>query len=225
MSFMDKSFWVLGSDTEIGKTYVTSLLTLYRQAQGHTVSVCKPVSCGLQEFMNEEVNPDVEALKEIVSGQQPTKEICPWQFTRPMGPWSAAEVDGRTVTAKEVSDWVLGLHQKYGWVAAEGVGGISVPLNKEELFVDAVAMSGLPAILVVGLKLGCINHALLSLEILEKRGVEVEAVVLNQCQTGVSDDVLKSSTREISSRSGKIIELPHKASYPMAMGALEKQLS
>jgi dethiobiotin synthetase len=218
---LDKSFWVCGTDTNIGKTYVTSLLALYLQAQDKPFALSKPVASGEMEIAGDFYNEDVEALKSIVVGSQTSQEICPWQLSKPMGPWSAATEDGLSLSAQEISDHVLALEKKHKMVIAETVGGLLVPLNEKETFLDAVKLSHWPVVLVVGLKLGCINHCLMSLNTLENRGIEVKAVFLNHFEEGISKDVYESSKREISSRFSKIIELQHKSSYPMALSQLE----
>lgn len=222
MNLFDRSFWVLGTDTGIGKTYVTSLLGLWCQAHGHSFSLTKPVASGVHDLMGDMINDDVESLKAVVSGHQAGDEICPWLLEAEMAPWSAAKKENKNLSADAIAKHVKALERKYGLVIAEGIGGISVPLNNEETFLDAVEKSGLPVVLVVGARLGCVNHCLLSLEVLEKRGIEVKALFFSHCTEGVEEAVLESSLKEISSRFGKIIELPHLASYPMALGHLEK---
>jgi dethiobiotin synthetase len=222
MTVFDKSFWVLGSDTGVGKTYVTSLLALYRQAQGKKFSISKPLSCGTYEMMGESLNDDVEGYKSIVSGIQSGDEICPWMLKEASAPWTAAQKEGISLSARAIADHVIELDKKYGLVIAEGLGGVAVPLNEKEDFLDAVKASALPVVLVVGRRLGCINHTLLSLEALEKRQIEVKKVFINELQKGDSEQLIQSCHDEISSRFGEIIEIPHIASYPMALGALEK---
>jgi dethiobiotin synthetase len=219
---LNESLWVCGTDTGIGKTYVTSLLGLYLQGHEKTFGLSKPVAAGVMELMGDPYNEDVEALKSIVVGQQTSQEICPWQLERPMGPWSAAQKEGVVLSAKEIAAHVLDLEQKHKMIVAETVGGIYVPLNENETFCDVVEITKWPCVLVVGMKLGCISQCLMTLELLEKRGIEVKAVFLNSHSLDISEEVYESSKAEISSRFSNIIELKHISSYPMALAQLEK---
>ena len=223
MTIFDNSFWVLGTDTGIGKTYVTSLLALYRQAQSKPFSVCKPVACGTYDLMGDMINEDVEGLKAIVTGHQTEDEICPWLLSQPLAPWTAAQHDGVSLSAEDIAAHVKKLHHTFGMVIAEGAGGVAVPLNGSESYLDAVQRSSFPVVLVVGMKLGCINHCLLSIEALKKRGIEIKAVILNKYIKELPEDVYESSKREISHHCSKIVEIPHISSYPMALGHLEKK--
>ena len=220
---MIPSLWVLGTDTGVGKTRVASLLCLLGSDQG-PLGACKPVATGASRVMGELVSPDTEALKAAAGSRQSSREITPFLFEPPLAAWTSAQASGTTLKAAAVAEAVRHVAKLRGRVIAEGAGGVLLPLNETETLLDAVAASGLPVILVAALRLGCINHALLSLEACAARRISVEGVMLNSASGEVNESLKDSALGEIRSRHHQVAWLPHAPSLPAALGPMQTAL-
>jgi dethiobiotin synthetase len=150
-----KRYFILGTDTDCGKTYVTRhLIDHYTNA----VAI-KPVASGYN-IINEQLVTDAHQL---VKNNLSAEEISLWHFKLPVSPHIAAEKEGKSLNVSDLVDYCT----KCNFPGAdtlfiEGAGGLMVPLNNQHTWVDFLTSSTIPVILVVGMKLGCINHALLT---------------------------------------------------------------
>lgn len=160
--------YVCGTDTDVGKTYVTGLLADAFRASGRAVTVIKLVQTGLDD------GAAGDARTAVANNGQAAVELL--RFHKPADPWTAAMAEGRPAAA--AADLARGVAAHEGNVLVEGSGGVLVPLNAEETISTAAERSGLNAVIVVGLRLGCINHALLSHEALAARAIPVCGFVL-----------------------------------------------
>lgn len=169
-----KRYFVTGTDTNCGKTYVTSKLINY-----FPLSVgIKPIASGCIEKENELINPDAELLKK--ASNLSLNLINPWRFKLPVSPHIAAKKEGKRLSITEIAEYCINLQLKgVEKLFIEGAGGLMVPLNEEETWVDFLEVSKLPVILVVGMKLGCINHALLSAALLQAKKIKCEGWIAN----------------------------------------------
>lgn len=156
-----KYFFITGTDTGVGKTYVTRcLLRALRQA-GKQTAVLKPIASGVDAF--DGINEDVKQLANEVTVACTTDEINPVRFKMPIAPSIAATFAAQSLTVDQVWQASLPVLRKPADVILiEGVGGFCVPLNSTQTTADLAKKFGFPLILVVGLRLGCLNHALLT---------------------------------------------------------------
>ncbi|BCA95619.1 ATP-dependent dethiobiotin synthetase BioD [Legionella antarctica] len=152
-----KRYFITGTDTDCGKTYVTVKLVEY-----FTNSVAlKPVASGCMVIENELVSTDAQQLQK--NSSLSLDEINPWRFKLPVSPHIASKEEGISLSIKEIADYCMDFHLTgVESLFIEGAGGLMVPLNENETWIDFLKHTGIPVILVVGLKLGCINHALLT---------------------------------------------------------------
>ncbi len=168
--------FVIGTDTEVGKTFVTCQLAKLLVAQGMRVGVYKPVASGVDQVQVS----DAEQLL-AASGQQCELErVCPQQFTAPLAPPIAAAMEGREVDEALLlsgANWWLG---RCDLLLIEGAGGALSPIATQQTVLDLAVRFAFPLLLVVGDRLGAVNHTLLTLEAAAKRGLRVEAIVLNR---------------------------------------------
>jgi dethiobiotin synthetase len=157
-----KRYFIIGTDTDCGKTYVTGcLVNFFSKA-----AAIKPIASGCIEVGQELVSTDAQQLQK--SCQLSLDLINPWRFKLPCSPHIAAKEEGRFLSAAEIAEYCMKLQIKdTEHLFIEGAGGLFVPLNEEETWVDFLKLTGFPVILVVGMKLGCINHALLTQTALE----------------------------------------------------------
>lgn len=167
-----RGLFVTGTDTDAGKTTVTAALLRALSAAGVPALAVKPVQTGCTPDTNGLLAPDV-ACYESAGGRGIVLET----FEPPCSPHLAAQLAGRPLT---VSGLLSRLEAVGEPMLVEGAGGIYVPLNDRETLLDLMAAAGLPVLLVVGNRLGCINHALLSLDALCGRGLHVCGMILNR---------------------------------------------
>ncbi|MCU6434836.1 dethiobiotin synthase [Undibacterium sp. Jales W-56] len=178
-------YFVTGTDTEIGKTLVSAAL-LHAMAQREWRSVgMKPVAAGADLRDGVLHNEDVDALIAASSVNAPLEWVCPYLMQTPAAPHIVAQREQVTISLPHVSACYRQLTQLADAVVVEGVGGFCVPLNAEHDTADMAQQLGLPVILVVGLRLGCINHALLSAAAIAARGLRLAGWVANTVDPGM----------------------------------------
>lgn len=176
-----KGYFITGTDTEVGKTYTTCLLVEALQRQGVKVAVSKPVSAGCEILHNgKQVNEDAFKIYQALANEQTVDAINPFAFMPPIAPHIAAEQAGTTLDIDAiVTAAKQGIPQNAELVLVEGAGGWLVPLNQDQTFADLAKAFGFPVILVVKMKLGCINHALLTVESIKSHGLELAGWIAN----------------------------------------------
>ncbi|HTX58483.1 MAG TPA: dethiobiotin synthase [Verrucomicrobiae bacterium] len=161
-------YFVTGTDTDVGKTRVAAALALALRLAGHAPTVVKLVQTGLPHG-----EPGDAARAGALAGTPFLEAV---RFAAAADPWSAALAEHRPpVRALELADFV---RSRRGPLVAEGSGGIMVPLGPGEHLGHAVALACLPTIVAVGLRLGCLNHALLTAELCERLGIPLAGAVL-----------------------------------------------
>ncbi|MDM4766522.1 dethiobiotin synthase [Pelomonas sp. SE-A7] len=175
-----KGFFITGTDTEIGKTCITAGLTVALQQLGQRVAPIKSLAAG--QFQDEQgrwVNEDVQQLHAAQTLGLSLDEVGPVQFRTPCAPHIAARFDGRSIDREALLAAIRKTAAKADLALVEGVGGFRVPLTDDWDTADLAVDLQLPVILVVGLRLGCINHALLTAEAIRSRGLQLAAWVAN----------------------------------------------
>ena len=161
---MIAGWYLAGTDTGVGKTFVASALVRACTAAGVPVRAMKPVASGAAQTPQGLRNDDALALIDALPEPKPAyDDVNPYALREPIAPHLAAARDGVAIDLAAIALRFRRLGEDRGsLVVVEGVGGWSVPLNDAEMQADLVRALGLPVVLVVGLRLGCINHALLS---------------------------------------------------------------
>lgn len=176
---MTRGFFITGTDTDVGKTWVTlGLLRAFAIAGYHTAAM-KPVACGVVKTSEGFRNEDALLLQRQATLPLGYKEINPYLFHPPIAPHLAAQDAGVHIDLSHIKALYDNVVQRTDVVVVEGVGGWLVPLNEHETSADLVERLGLPVILVVGLRLGCLNHALLTVESIAHHGVLLAGWVAN----------------------------------------------
>ncbi len=171
------AWFVAGTDTEIGKTLVAcALLHKLRAKFAHVVGA-KPVAAGLEA---DGINADVAQLRAASNLQVPAELDNPYALREPVSPHLAARAEGRVIDPHRIANAVAQLRLLADAVVVEGVGGLLVPLSDTADGGDLARLLRLPVVLVVGLKLGCLNHALLTQEAIASRGLHFAGWVGNR---------------------------------------------
>ena len=175
------AFFVTGTGTDIGKTYVSAGLLRALTAQGMKVEVSKPVVSGFDPASPAGSDP-AELLAAI--GRPVTTEnlaaVSPWQFAAPLSPPLAARLEGRRIDFRTVLDHCRARVAAGAPLLIEGAGGVMSPLSDESTMLDLAAGLSLPVLLVAGSYLGTISHTLTALLALRSAGVGVLAVVVSE---------------------------------------------
>lgn len=173
---MPKSYFITGTDTGIGKTYVTCQLLRELQKQNQTAIAIKPLYCGAHAE-----DSDVALLMKHNSIALPQNIVNPYSFELPTSPHIASKHEGISITADDVVNACQpALEQDVDVVLIEGIGGWIVPINDNETTVDIAKKLKCPVILVVGIRLGCLNHALLTAEAIKAQNIPLAGWIANQ---------------------------------------------
>ena len=159
-----QAFFITGTDTGVGKTYIACKLIQQYIAQGFKVVGMKPIAAGEDFVHGEWVNDDVLKLEAASNVKVPRLLTNPYSFREPIAPHIAAKLAGVTVQLEVLKEAFKEISQLADVVIIEGAGGFLVPINEEETLADFAKAINVPIVLVVGMKLGCINHTLLTLE-------------------------------------------------------------
>jgi dethiobiotin synthetase len=176
---MKHGFFVTGTDTGVGKTLVASAL-VYHFAQSGLRSVgMKPVAAGCEHANGGLVSEDVALLQAAGNVGLSPEVINPYAFEPALAPHIAAEMAGTRIELKVIEDAFKKAAATADIIVVEGVGGFRVPLNDTEDTADLAVRLGLPMILVVGMRLGCLNHALLTVESIAARGLNLAGWMAN----------------------------------------------
>lgn len=172
-------FFVTGTDTGIGKTWVGCGLIAALRKRGHTVIGMKPVASGCRRSAEGLRNEDALHLQRVSSLNLPYEFINPYAFEPPIAPHIAAQEAGVDISFAHILDRVHELAPLVDHLLIEGVGGWRVPLGREGDVGSLASALELPVVLVVGVRLGCLNHAFLSAEAIAADGLPLVGWVAN----------------------------------------------
>jgi dethiobiotin synthetase len=170
-------FFVTGTDTGVGKTVAACALLHALAAKGLRVAGMKPVAAGREADGSFH---DVEALIAASTVRAPREWVNPYAFDPPMAPHIAAARAGVRISIERIRDACARLAALADSVVVEGAGGLLVPLDEGEDMADLAGALELPVVLVVGMRLGCLNHAFLTAEAIAGRGLSFAGWVANR---------------------------------------------
>jgi dethiobiotin synthetase len=178
--FTAHGFFVTGTDTGVGKTLAACALLHALSGRGLRAVGMKPVAAGAVRSGGELHNEDVAQLAAASSVKAPRALVNPYCFEPPVAPHIAARLAGVDIEPGKIRRAYRALAQQADVIVVEGAGGFCVPLNDCEDTADLAAQLELPVILVVGVRLGCLNHALLSAEAIGARGLKLAGWIANR---------------------------------------------
>lgn len=173
---MSRGFFVTGTDTGVGKTVVACALLRAFAARGKSAVGMKPVAAGFAD----QADDDVEQLIAASNIQAPRQLVNPYALPLPIAPHIAARHAGVEIDIETIAGAYRRLAALAEIVIIEGVGGFKVPLNERDDTTDLARRLALPVILVVGMRLGCLNHALLTADAIRASGLTLAGWVANQ---------------------------------------------
>jgi len=176
----NRGFFITGTDTGVGKTMVAVALTRALVARGLRAAVMKPVAAGMVLTAEGPRNDDALELLGQSNVSAPYEDVNPWLLNTPASPHLAARHDGVSIT----SDRIVAAHRRLAarsdLVLVEGAGGWLAPISSVATMADIAAKLGLPVVFVVGMRLGCLNHALLTREAIRSSGLPFAGWIANK---------------------------------------------
>jgi dethiobiotin synthetase len=180
------SFFITGTDTDIGKTIVTTLLAAYFQKQGKHVIPYKPIQSGAIEDGGKLVAPDIQ-IYQLAFPKLNEEEANTYLLKMPSSPHLASREDGVNILSSKIIQHFRLLEQKYDMVLVEGAGGLIVPLHDNGYcMIDLIKALSIPVVLVARAGLGTINHTVLSVMAMRNAGIPIAGIILNQVTDGDS---------------------------------------
>jgi dethiobiotin synthetase len=180
MKLNTKSFFVTGTDTDVGKTYVCNLLLRQLNQQGFEAIGYKPIAAGAELTAHGLRNEDALILQQASAGTPAYESINPICYQQAIAPHIAAMEQGEQITCAQLSHWWRNRINGYQVEVVEGAGGWRLPINDQQWLSEFVIEAKLDVILVVGMKLGCLNHALLTAEAIANDGLNLVGWIANQ---------------------------------------------
>ncbi len=184
---MSKRYFVTGTDTEIGKTTIAAALLHAARVGGLSTAAVKPVAAGCERTSDGLRNEDALALQAECSPALAYELINPITLEAAIAPHIAAKEEGAALTLEILAGACLQVFDRErDLTLVEGAGGWRVPLNDDELLSELAVELKLPVVLVVGMRLGCINHALLTCEAIAADGLQLAGWVANHVDPDMS---------------------------------------
>ena len=188
-----KGIFITGTDTDVGKTFVTAGLANVLKEKGLDVGVFKPLLSGINR---EDETSDTFLLKKMSQTSLTLEEITPFQFREPLAPLVAQRLEGTVpVTLDDVlNHWNL-IKQQHDFFLIEGAGGISVPLGESFLVSDLMKALDIPVLIVTRPNLGTLNHTFLTVQYAKKLGLNILGIVINGIRN--QPDIVEKTNAEL----------------------------
>ena len=174
-----KGFFIAGTDTNVGKTRIAAGLLHVLAARGYTTAAMKPVSAGCHDTAQGLRNDDALILQRHATLALPYEHVNPYAYAAAIAPHIAAAQSGQVIDIAHLKKLFDDMAQRVDSVIVEGAGGWLVPINDHETMANVAQALGLPVILVVRMRLGCLSHALLSAESIAHHGLPLAGWVAN----------------------------------------------
>jgi dethiobiotin synthetase len=176
---MGEGVFITGTDTGVGKTIVTAGLISLFIDEGLDVGVMKPIETGCLKRNGRLIPKDATLLKAVSGSKDDLSLINPYQFSKPLAPLIAAEIDHKKIELEKIFSAYRRLRKNHDLIFVEGAGGLLVPLTRKSTNLDLITKLKLPLIVVVGSRLGAINHTLLTLNWAKEKGVKIIGLLIN----------------------------------------------
>ena len=173
------SFFITGTDTGVGKTLVSSAMVYALTEKNIRTAGMKPVAAGAHFEKNEWQNEDTQTLGKFSNVAIPNKLITPFLLKNAIAPHIAASLEKVNITFEHILNCYQKITKKTDAIIVEGLGGFCVPLSDTLDSAQLAVQLGLPVVLVVGIRLGCLNHALLTVEAINVRNLKLAGWVAN----------------------------------------------
>lgn len=208
---MIDAIFIAGTDTDVGKTVASKAILQALAAQGFSTIGYKPVAAGCELTEEGMRNGDALHLLQAATVKMAYEKINPYPLTLPASPHIAAQHDQVVIEKNRLTDTLFQLKQEADIVLVEGAGGWRVPISEQDSLSSWVQEQQLAVILVVGIKLGCLSHALLTAESIRADGLQIVGWVANRVNPGTehyADIIHLLETRLDAPKLGEIPYMP-----------------
>jgi dethiobiotin synthetase len=165
--------FVTGTDTGCGKTLVCAGIVNSFTNKGINCGYMKPISCGPKN------DNDAVLLKKLLNLKDPLSSINPVALPYPLSPYAAARKAKKTIDLKKIVKYFTILNKKHEMLVVEGAGGALVPITKDYMVADLIKDLDIPAVIVARAGLGTLNHTFSTIEVLRKREIEIQGIIMN----------------------------------------------
>lgn len=211
MTLKKKKYFVTGTDTDVGKTFVSVALLHALRGDGYSTLALKPVAAGCEPTDSGLRNDDALRLRSAMTASLSYEQVNPVALEQAAAPHIVAAKEGKRVSVSRLEGVCRGaLLTPVDVALIEGAGGWRVPLNERETLADLAVALRFPVILVVGVRLGCINHALLSQEAIERDGLTLAGWVANHVDPDMACAKENVETLNALIRAPMLAEIPYK---------------
>ncbi|WP_096199563.1 dethiobiotin synthase [Bacillus sp. FJAT-45350] len=187
-----RGVFITGTDTDVGKTVISSGIAGVLRDEGVDVGVFKPMLSGIKR---DDPDSDTYWLKAMSETSLRLEEITPFQFEQPLAPGMAQELEGKNITLGDILRKWDNIRNRHDFFIVEGAGGISVPLGKDFLVSDLIKALNLPVLIVARPNLGTINHTFLTVEYAKKLGLTIKGIIING--TSVKKDLAEKLSPKV----------------------------
>lgn len=209
---MSAAWFVTGTDTGVGKSLVSAALMLHLRGRYARIAGMKPVAAGSMRAPNGDwTNEDVLALQAVATVDAPRPLVNPYLLHAPVSPHIAALRDGVQLELGKIVNACNSLRALSDALVVEGAGGFRVPLSDTQDGADLALALGLPVILVVGLRLGCLNHAVLTAESISARGLRLVGWVANHIDPDMPEQAANIAWLQAQLKVPRLADLPYSA--------------
>ena len=207
MTIGSRGTLITGTDTGIGKTTVATAIIGALRARGLSVGVYKPAETGCPYVNRMLSGPDCQRLADAAGNQQTPDDVASYLFELPAAPLVAAETAGIRIDPLKLAQDYEALTKRFGTVIVEGAGGLMVPIADGYTYLDLARNLKLNVVCVVGSRLGCINHSLLTFETMKSSGLRFSGYVMNTLMHETDDPVSPESNRRTIARFARYPDL------------------
>jgi len=187
-------YFISGSDTGCGKTFVTGMLARRALEAGRSVTTQKFIQTGCQGI-SEDIVEHRRLMGRPLDALDEDRTTCPYVLEFPASPHLAAQMEGAVIDCERIKQCTKILQSQFDTVFIEGAGGLMVPVTRDYLTIDYIADNQLPLIFVANAKLGSINHTLLSLEVCRARGIQLAQFIFNRHPFDTPREIAEESER------------------------------
>lgn len=178
---MAKGIFIIGTDTDVGKTFVTAGINYILRRNNYKAISFKPVQSGGIENEGKIISGDIKFIKDIFTIDESYENMNTYCFKEPVSPHLASKIENVCIDKNKILNAYRNLNEKYEYIVVEGAGGIVVPLIENEYFVyDLVKDLKLSCLIVCSSKVGTINHTALTCEFAKSKGIEIKGIIVNK---------------------------------------------
>jgi dethiobiotin synthetase len=198
---MSKGIFIVGTDTDVGKTIVAAGLALLLKKRGIKVGVIKPIATGCEKRGSGLYSEDAVFLA-TAAGIEDDRAVTPFRYALPLAPHIAAAREGNTIDNAAIARACREVISHNEFTIIEGIGGLLVPITAKYFVRDLITDLDLPVIIVGRIGLGTINHTLLTIEALRSHDCEIQGIILNTTNAGVAGIAERTNPAALKELSG-----------------------